>query len=122
MGYQRKPDGLSRDENGRIWDHQRYAKSIYWTGQMLSDLKRFYPTTLNAELAEILMVSQRTVVRKARELGLTKDQEWLRGIWEEHRMFACAKSKQLGYPGAFAMNRKRRKRNDTTDTLSATDT
>lgn len=117
MSYKRKPDGLSRDENGRIWDHQRYAKSIYWTGQMLSDLKRFYPTTLNEELAEILMVSHRTLTRKARELGLTKDREWLRKIWEERRMLACAKSKQLGYPGAFAMNRIRRKRNDKEGTI-----
>lgn len=117
MSYKRKPDGLSRDENGRIWNHQRYSKSIYWTGQMLSDLKRFYPTTLNAELAEILMVSQRTLVRKARELGLEKDQEWLRKIWEEHRMLACAKSKQLGYPGTFAMNKTRRERNDKTRTI-----
>lgn len=47
---------------------------------MLSDLKRHYPTTKNKELAELLGVSERTLVRKARELGIGKNPEWLASV------------------------------------------
>lgn len=46
---------------------------------MLDDLKRLYATTKNEDLVDILGVSQRTVIRKARELGLQKDPEWQHG-------------------------------------------
>ena len=100
--YVRKPDGLERDpDSGRVWEHKGYAKRIYWTGQMLSDLRNFYATTKNEELAGMLGVSPRTVVRKARELGLEKDPDWLHGVWDEHRMMAHASSRAKGYPGGF---------------------
>jgi Zn-dependent peptidase ImmA (M78 family) len=42
---------------------------------MISDLKRYYPNTSNQELVELFGVSERTIVRKARELGLSKSKE-----------------------------------------------
>lgn len=112
MAYKRKKDGIFMGEDGRWRIHNRCATRIYWTPQMISDLKRFFPTTLNDELAEILMVSPRTLIRKARELGIEKDKKWLQDIWAERRMLANARSKELGYPGTYTMNKERRQRND----------
>lgn len=101
MSYTRKTDGLYVGDDGRIYNHQRYKTMIFWSPQMISDLKRYFPTTLNEELAGILNVSPRTMVRKARELGLEKDKVWLRAIWEERRLMAHVESKRRGYPGSF---------------------
>ena len=51
---------------------------------MLSIMKRYYPVSTNSELSEILNVSVRTVVRKAKEMGLNKSQEWTNRIAKEH--------------------------------------
>lgn len=50
---------------------------IFWNGNMISDLKRYYPNTSNQELVELFGVSERTISRKARELGLKKSQEYV---------------------------------------------
>ena len=76
MNYTRKPDGVFYDaKRGRLMEHRGYAKSIYWSKDMLDLLKREYPTTFNYEMAELLAMSQRTMQRKAKELGLKKDEE-----------------------------------------------
>lgn len=76
MAYQKKKDGLYYNSGkGKIMEHKGYATSIHWTPQMIADLRRWFPTTLNEELAGILGVSQRTMIRKARELGLQKNPE-----------------------------------------------
>lgn len=51
--------------------------SIFWDDHMLYMLRRYFPNTPNDELSDLCGVSPRTVVRKARELGLTKSQAWL---------------------------------------------
>ena len=86
---------------GRTFIHDGYSTSIFWNTQMIADIKRYFPTTKNDELAGMLGISPRTLIRKARELGLEKDTEWLQGVWEEHRMIAHAISKKKGYPGCF---------------------
>lgn len=68
---------------------------------MLDYLRRHYPTTLNEELAGCLGVSQRTMIRKARELGLEKDPEWLSAVWNQRRQLAHVMSRRKGYPGRF---------------------
>jgi hypothetical protein len=73
---------------------------------MLSLLERYYPTTKNEEVAEIIGVSSRTLIRKARELGLSKDPDWLKGIYNFNRRDAQAESKRRGYPGAFKLGNK----------------
>ena len=50
---------------------------LYWTPNMISVLKRHYPNSPNSEVCEMLGVSERTMVRKARELGLYKSQEYI---------------------------------------------
>lgn len=85
-------------DDGRLWCHQHYSTALAWSPQMLSDLRRFFPTTLNQELAEILGVSPRTLIRKARQLGLQKDPTWLIGIWNKRRLLAQAASKKAGHP------------------------
>lgn len=54
---------------------QRYG--IEWTPQMLKLLHMFFPTMFNDALAKWLGVSPRTLIRKARELGLEKEPGFL---------------------------------------------
>ncbi len=68
---------------------------------MLDYMRKHYPTTLNEELAGCLNVSIRTLTRKAREMNLEKDKEWLAAVWEERRQLANLASKRKGYPGRF---------------------
>lgn len=88
-------------EKERIVVHDHYATRIFWNQQMLQYLQQNFATMLNSELAEWLGVSQRTVIRKARELGLEKDAGWLRDIWAERRMMAVASTKTNGNAGLF---------------------
>lgn len=53
------------------------GKWIEWSDDMIETLKRDYPTTPNKDLVEKLGVSEKCVVRKARQLGLSKDHDWL---------------------------------------------
>lgn len=70
------PDGIRHDTKGRLYEHKGLSRKIYWNRRMLDDLIRLYATTKNEDLADIFGVSQRTVIRKARELGLQKDPLW----------------------------------------------
>lgn len=51
--------------------------TIKWTDTMLSTLQRKFPTTFNRVLADELKVSIRTMIRKARELGIQKEDGFL---------------------------------------------
>lgn len=100
--YTRKKDGIYRDPStGRTMQHQGYATRIYWSKDMTDYLRRHFPTTLNDELAGCLGVSPRTLIRKARELGLQKDPIWLAAVWEERRRMAHSANKAHGYPNAY---------------------
>lgn len=60
MSYKRKPDGVFYDaKQGRLMEHQGYAKRIYWSKDMLDLLMREYPTTFNEEMGECCCSSQR---------------------------------------------------------------
>ena len=78
--------GVTRNEKGQLVSFQGRKKTIHWTGNMLSIMKRYYPVSTNAELSELLNVSVRTVVRKAKEMGLNKSQEWTNRIAKEHSL------------------------------------
>ena len=98
----KKPDGIFLDQRtGRVWEHNGYSKRINWSRQMLDDLRSMYPNTFNYELAHILGVSSRTMIRKARELGLKKDREWLRGVYRENMKVAHILNKVHGNKGQF---------------------
>lgn len=102
MPYQKVKDGVFFNAKmGRLVNHQGYATSIHWSPSMLDYLRRHFPTMLNDELAGCLGVSPRTVIRKARQLGLQKDEQWLAEVWEERRKMAQCASKRKGHPGAF---------------------
>lgn len=104
---------MRRNDRGQLVEIKDGKRRIYWTGQMLSDLKRWFPTTKNEELSECLGVSPRTLVRKARELGLEKDKDWLDGVWMEHCRMMKAVNKRDGWkclfkPGNMSGNRFRK--------------
>ena len=102
MAYEKKRDGrFWHPAYGRVMEHDGYALRISWSQQMMDDMRRMYPTTINDELAGYLGVSKRTMIRKARELGLEKDPKWLSAIWEERRQWARMASAAKGYPGGF---------------------
>lgn len=101
MGKRKKEGVHYSPKAGRIMEYHGYSVRIHWSPQMLAYLRRHYATTLNEELAGCLGVSPRTMIRKARELGLEKDPSWLRGIWDERRLMAHAVSRSKGYPGSF---------------------
>lgn len=102
MPYEPVRDGTFYSaKHGRIVVHHGYSVRIHWNKDMLDYLKQHYATTLNDELAGCLGVSRRTMIRKARELGLQKDKTWLASVWEERRNMATVESKRKGYPGGF---------------------
>lgn len=68
---------------------------------MIDDLRRLFPKTKNEDLAEYIGVSQRTLVRKARELRLEKDSVWMAVIRETNRRLADFEARRKGYPGGF---------------------
>lgn len=86
---------------GRIVVRDHYATRIFWNQQMLQFLKQNFATMLNSDLAEWLGVSMRTMIRKARKLGLEKDAAWLKGVWDERRRMAIASTKTNGNAGTF---------------------
>ena len=55
----------------------RVALSVSCTPSMLSKLYRDFPKKFNRELAAELGVSVRTLIRKARELGINKEPDFL---------------------------------------------
>lgn len=100
--YKRKDDKIWYDPNrGQTMERKGGAVRIHWSAQMLDYLRRHFATTMNDELAGCLGVSPRTMIRKARELGLEKDPAWLREVWEERRRWAHIESRRKGYPGTF---------------------
>ena len=102
-----KRHGLSRKgpryypDTDRIEEAPNGTRRISWSRQMIDDLRRMFPDHLNQDIAEFLGVSPRTVVRKARELDLKKDDEWLRKIWDDRMRQAHMVSRLMGYPGAI---------------------
>lgn len=95
------PDGIRYDSSGRLIEHNGLSRRIFWKKQMLDDLKRFFSTTTNEELAGILGVSIRTVIRKARELGLEKDQGWQHGTTMRHLKMMQLENKLHGIKSSF---------------------
>lgn len=72
------------DEAGR----KRYSENgnarNYWSPQMLDDMKRLFPYRSNEFMCEYLGVKPASLGRKARELGLKKDKEYISEICRCH--------------------------------------
>ena len=58
---------------------------IYWGEEAIKKFKRLFPTTTNEELAIEFLCSERTIIRRARKLGLEKDPEVVAAKWEVNR-------------------------------------
>lgn len=87
--YQRKKPKVFLGSDGRAKEYKgRYSVYLYWNPTMIRTLRELFPTTKNADLAIELGVSERTLVRKARELGVNKDPVWQSEVWEENRKLA----------------------------------
>lgn len=82
--YHRRPDGL-HSVNGRCVEHIGYSLRIYWTNDMKKKFMQLYPVNTNDDLAVEFCCSVRTIVRRAREMGIEKDSEWLHAKWDENR-------------------------------------
>ena len=78
--------------------HSRYH---YWTPQMLKLLTTFFPTMFNKPLAKWIGVSQRTMIRKARELGLQKQDGFLEKRRKEINQMAGEALKKVHNPARF---------------------
>lgn len=90
-------------DTGRHFRHHSGCIPVVrvWTGQMVMDLRRWYATTTNNELAEILGVSTRSVQRVAKKLGLQKDADWLCALRHQSLTFANHRNRILGGRGRF---------------------
>lgn len=101
------PEGIRVREDGVKIRHEGHSCRIYWDGNMVAIMKRHFPRSTNQEMLELLghQVSLRTMLRKAREMDLEKDPDWLRGIWDDCRMLAHDGSRKKGYPGTFQKGR-----------------
>lgn len=98
----KRPDGYTYDfATGKTFEKEGYARRIHWSPQMLSDIRRLYPTNTNQDVSEYIGVSVRTLIRKARELGLEKNRTWLHKVWGDNRRLAHFESRRKGYPGGF---------------------
>lgn len=98
----KKPDGVFYDaKEGRPMEHNGLSKRIYWTGDMISILQRYFPNTKNEEVAEMIGVSVRTMIRKARELNLEKSPVFITRVWNENRLLAHVAIKRNGVTNAF---------------------
>ena len=71
------PNRLYQDDKGRLVEHKDCSTKIHWSQYMEQKLKRLFPTTKNEDLAIEFNMSPRTVIRKAREMGLEKDKAWM---------------------------------------------
>ena len=96
--------GVFYDQNtGRLMDYRTSRIKIFWTGEMLSILRKYYPNSSNDEVSEMIVVCNRTLVKKARELGLCKSKEYLHGLHS-----------RCGFLGAVAHNKLRNQQQNPT--------
>ena len=106
--YKKAKEGIYFNEKlGRVVEHHGYSTRLHWSRDMIDYLRRNYATTFNEELAGCLGVSQTSMRRKARELGLTKDPAWLKEVWDERRRWAHISSRKKGYPGRIRKGERR---------------
>lgn len=63
--------------NGWVGKDMKQALSIQWSEEMIKILENRFHNTFNAVLARELKVSVRTLIRKARQIGLEKEPGFL---------------------------------------------
>lgn len=81
----KKPDGVFSDpRTGRLVEHRACSTRIYWSPTMLHYLSTRFATEKNEDIAIHLGVSLRTMIRKARALGLHKAPDLMHQYSMEH--------------------------------------
>lgn len=80
-----------------IVEYRNGYQRKYWNPQMIADFRKLFPVTTNEELASLFCVSKRTINRKATELGLRKNEEWMRQMSRHNLFFATVKNRSNGY-------------------------
>lgn len=80
-----------------IVEYRNGIQRKYWNSQMIADFRKLFPVTTNEELASLFCVSKRTINRKATELGLRKNEEWMRKMSRHNLFFASVKNRLNGY-------------------------
>lgn len=96
------PDSVyAHPRTGQLIEHRAGVTRIHWSSSMLRHLRDNYATTTNADLAIDLGVSVRTLIRKARQLGLAKSPEWFSGVSRQHCRLMQAINKICGNSGQW---------------------
>lgn len=80
-------------KKGCMVDNTGYRPKTYWSKDMLDILKKYYPVTPTQEVADMIGVHKRTLQRKAKELGITKDTEYLRHSLSERQKTGLLRQK-----------------------------
>ena len=90
-----KKSGIFRGDDGRLYQYNGKSRAgFYWTPDMISVLKRYYPTNPTSEVAEMLGMNADTVYRKARELGIGKSISYLSQCSREAQFYStCSRNK-----------------------------
>ena len=77
--------GLTHQEAIKTYENEKGRRVIlregcktYWSPQMISTLRRLFPVTQNSEVAQMCGVSDSVMSRKARELGLKKNPDYVK--------------------------------------------
>lgn len=73
---------------------------IVWTPQMLKLLHDYFPIMFDEPLAKMIGVSKRTLIRKARELGYEKPEDFIEKRRKDIARLASASLKRNGTGGA----------------------
>lgn len=82
-----KPDGSYIRPDGRMLLYKGGVHSIYWSDSMINTLHKKFHNTSNEDLLiefGLKRVSIRSLIRKARDLGLKKDSAYLHNIYSNH--------------------------------------
>lgn len=74
-------DGIRKGDDGRLVEHKNGRIRLYWGELKIAQFKKDYPFMRNDDLAVKYDCSFRTVIRRAREMGLEKDKVWLRNVY-----------------------------------------
>lgn len=91
-----RSDGVRYSKTAQqLVEYRNGVQRKYWNPDMISLLRRLYPTTKNEELVSLFGISSRTLNRKASELGLSKDAEWMRNISRHNVFFATISARKV---------------------------
>ena len=90
------PDGIRLNAEGQAVEKHGSSVRLHWGEEKIKDFKRLFPYNTNEDVAIDMGCSVRTVVRRAREMGLEKDPHWLQNVWNKNRKLAHGINKICG--------------------------